>query len=97
MVNIKGLDKIEVLDALYQASHPQGMGMMHYIPGGLSDEDKNHLRNDCKNIGKFPYVDYLNGRVMKVDLNGDEFDERLFDRDCGAGSAHRAIVGLVKK
>jgi hypothetical protein len=97
MVNIKGLDKIEVLDALYQASHPQGMGMMHYVPGGLSDEDKVSIATEFDNSGKFPYIDYLNGRVMKVDLNGEEFDERLFDRDCGAGAAHRAIVGLVKK
>lgn len=37
------------------------------------------------------YFDYLQGRVMKVDLAGDELDPRLYDRDNGEGAARRAI------
>ena len=31
---------------------------------------------------------------MKVDINGDEFDPRLFDRDNGEGAAEKAIENL---
>ena len=40
------------------------------------------------------YFDHLHGRVMKVDINGDEFDPRLFDRNNGEGSAEKAIEKL---
>jgi len=32
-LNIAGMDKIEVLRALYSAARPLGMGRMHYTPG----------------------------------------------------------------
>ena len=40
------------------------------------------------------YFDYLYGRILKVDLSGDEFDERLYERDNGRDSAARAISFL---
>lgn len=33
-------------------------------------------------------------RVLKVDLSGEEFDERLYDRDCGEGAAQRAVDSI---
>lgn len=38
--------------------------------------------------------DYLNGRVMKIDLSGDSFDSWLFNRDNGEGAAEMAIQSL---
>lgn len=35
--------------------------------------------------------DYLNGRVLKVDLSGDRFDPWGYDRDNGQGSAQAAV------
>ena len=29
-----------------------------------------------------------------MDLSGDEFDERLYDRDCGEGAAQRAVDSI---
>ena len=37
------------------------------------------------------YFDYLQGRVMKVRIQGDELDPRLYDRDNGEGAAEQAI------
>ena len=45
-------------------------------------------------LEKYTQFDYLHGRVLKVDLSGDEFDERLYDRDCGAGAAQRAVDSI---
>lgn len=40
--------------------------------------------------------DYLQGRVMKVDLSEDTLDPWLYDRDNGQGAAERAIAEVRK-
>lgn len=45
-------------------------------------------------LEKGTYLGYVGGRVMKVELSGDEFDERLYDRDCGADAAQRAVDSI---
>jgi hypothetical protein len=91
MIDIKGLDKAAVLKALYDHSHVQGMGFMQAAPEGYVTVER--CRMLLENTG-YPYFDYLYGKVLKVDLSKDEFDERLYDRDCGPGAAQRAIDSL---
>lgn len=86
MVDIKGLDKARVLKALYDHSHVQGSGFLQAVPDGVVTVEY------CAGLlAKHSYFDYPHGRVLKVDLSGDEFDERLYDRDCGEGAAQRAV------
>ena len=86
MVDIKGLDKAKVLKALYDHSHVQGLGFMH-----AAEEGTVTVESCAELLEKYTQFDYLHGRVLKVDLSGDEFDERLYDRDCGEGAAQRAV------
>ena len=86
MVNIKGLDKARVLKALYEHSHVQGSGFLQAVPDGVVTVEHCEML-----LGSQTYFDYLYGRVMKVSLYGDEFDERLYDLDCGEGAAQRAV------
>ena len=86
MVDIKGLDKARVLKALYDHSHVQGSGFLQAVPDGVVT-----VEHCAGLLAKHSYFDYLHGRVLKVDLSGDEFDERLYDRDCGEGAAQRAV------
>lgn len=91
MINIKGLNKAEVLKALYDRSHVQGMGFLQAVPNGFVTVEH------CEELlRETTYFDYLYGKVLKVDLSGDKFDERLYDRDCGIGAARRAINSLRK-
>lgn len=90
MVSIKGLSKAKVLAALYNASHPQGMGFLQYTPGDMTEQEAQALLDQH---GHFSF-DYLKGRVMKVDIRSDELDERLYDRDNGPGAAQRAINSI---
>lgn len=88
-VDISGLNRADVLCALYNASRPQGMGFMHYTPQEMQCEEAEQLLSQTK------YFDYLKGRVMKVDLSSDtEFREALYDRDNGQGAAQRVIDSL---
>ena len=91
MIDIKGLNKAEVLKALYDHSHCQGASWLQAVPEGyVTLEHCEEVLQTCT------YFDYFYGRVLKVDLSGDSFDERLYDRDCGEGAARRAINSLRK-
>ncbi len=91
MIDISGLDKKSVLKALYASAKPLGMGIMHFKAGDLPDDEADAL------IGAEPgylYFDYLNGRLMKVDITGDSFSPDLYDRDNGHGAAAAAIDSI---
>lgn len=81
-------DKPAVLAALYNASRPLGMGALHYTPEPMTAEEAAAL------LEKYTYFDYLQGRVMKVDLSKDDFNPALYDRDNGPGAAAAAIEGI---
>ena len=87
-IDLKGLDKAAVLAALYNASQPQGRGFFAYKSEPMSVEEAQ------KHLERTQDFDYLNGRVMKVDLSGDVLDEWLYDRDNGQGAAEAAISSL---
>lgn len=95
-INFKamGLDRYEVLCALYNNSHPLGMGILHYTPGNLTvDEAKTLL---TQSMG---YADYVKGRVIKVKLpeGSVSFSPRLYDRDNGEGAALIALQEYAKQ
>mgnify|MGYP003406981958 CR=1 FL=1 len=85
MINISGKNKAKVLAALYNASHPQGLGILHLNPVDMDQKQAAELLKDRA------YFDYLMGRVMRVDLSGDSFDEWGYDRGNGIGAAQRAV------
>lgn len=92
VIDIEGLDKAEVLHALYHRSHVQGLGILQAIPAYTVED----ARRDLDEQPGY-YFDYLHGRVLKVDLFGDSFDSRLYDRDCGEGAAEAAINELRRR
>ena len=108
-IDIRGLDKADVLAALYNASRPQGLGWLHARMAGdvLSHEEaaklvEEHTRHDkaewrkkCGLPETTIYFDYVYGRVMKVELGGETFNPHLYDRDNGSGAACRALESLL--
>lgn len=85
-ISIAGMDKAAVLVALYNAAKPLGLGWLHYDSTPMPIESARKLLKSGQT-----YFDYVGGRVMKVDLSGDEFDSRLYDRDNGEGAAENAL------
>ena len=90
-ISLVGLNKAAVLAALYNASKPQGMGFMHYDPKPMTVGEAQQILD-----GGCTYFDYLKGRVMKVDLSGNEVNPWGYDRDNGQGMVARVIDGLRK-
>lgn len=106
-MDITGLNKAAVLAALYNGSKQQGMGFIHARGGeGMTVEqaqaeiDKGIAYGVCAGLSKEEaersalYFDYLHGRVLKVDLNGDDLYTGLYNRDNGKGAAERIIEEL---
>ena len=99
MIDIKGLDKAEVLYSLYHNSHAQGMSFLG-LPQTKEGFTLDRAREIIKERGYDPegenrpcclYFDYVEGHVIKCDITNDEFEEGLYDRDCGEGAAAKAI------
>lgn len=90
-IDIRGLDKAEVLKALFNNSKQQGMGFCD--PTGAVPMNIEDAR---QYVAKTYYFDYLRGRVMKVDIGGELLDPWLYDRDNGTGAAKRALAPLME-
>ena len=88
-INVKGLNRADVLAVLYNSSKPQMMGFMSYDPEPMTREGAQKLLDAGQT-----YFDYLNGRIMKIDLSEEEINTWLYDRDNGQGAAERAISSL---
>lgn len=95
-IDISKLDKAEVLAALYNASKMQGVSFLACERrGDMTKERAQEYIDECfKTPGRNLYFDYLNGRVMKINLGKDLLDVRFFDRDNGDGAAARALEPL---
>lgn len=86
-VLISNLDKAIVLMALYNASSVRGNGFLSnegYTTMEAEQASK-LLEDDDK------YFDYINGKVMKVDMGGDILDLCLYDHNNGDGAGLHAI------
>lgn len=88
-MNIKGLNKAAILASLYNSSQPLGLGILHYDPTPMTNEVAESL------LKEQTFFDYLKGRVMKVDLSGDELDTRAYNRDNGEKAAENAIAAIA--
>ncbi len=89
MINIKGLNKADVLKELYNNSKVQGLGFLQATGKDMTTEEAEKLLDYRTDF------DYLYGKIMKIDLSSDdEFNERFYDRDNGIGAAARAIERL---
>ena len=85
-IDLTGWDKADVLARLYNASRPQGLGIFRFDPTPMTTKEALEL------LKSSTYFDYLNGRVMKVDLSGDELNPNCYDRDNYPGAAADALT-----
>lgn len=90
-IDITGIPKPQLLAALFNASKQQGLGFLD--ASGAAQMTTVEAETAIKEYGA--NFDYLKGRVMKVDISGDELRVGLYDRDNGEGAAARAVGGIT--
>jgi hypothetical protein len=94
MINIKGIDKAELIAALYNGTPALGLGVLHDI-GTMSVEKAREVVAVCeKEYGGRLRFDYLLGHPLKCDVTSDEFEEVGYDRDAGRGAAALIVANL---
>jgi len=91
-IDITNLDKAALLQALFNRSKPLGLGFFNRNSNSeMTYEQAQRQISDNPRL----YFDYVNGRVIKIDLSGNDFDPYLYDRDNGgAGSAERVVESV---
>ena len=85
LVDISTKDKAEVLAALYNSAHPQGIGIFQYDPKPMSIEEARDL------LKEKTYFERLLGRGMKIDLESNEVPTLGYNMYYGEGAAERVI------
>jgi hypothetical protein len=82
-----GLDRADVVAALYNAAVPRGMGFLGYRPGPMSEED-------ARKIVAVEEFDYVGGRPLEVRFDGDDVDLSAYDDNFGHGTGELVIQML---
>lgn len=88
IINLDKYNKADVLAALYNNSHSQGLDTLQFNSTKLTRAEAAEL------LDNQTYFDYLYGRIMKVNLSGSTLDPYLYDRDNGEGAAQAAINSI---
>jgi hypothetical protein len=86
-IDVSDISPAELLAGLYNNARAQGMGFLQYKPEPMNAIEAAKLIGDKGRA----YFDYVQGRVMKVEINGKTLAPRLYDRDNGHGAALRAV------
>lgn len=87
-IDITGIDKATLLAGLYNNSKPLGLGFCD--PKSMKEMSYEEAEQWIKS-GR-SYFDYLNGRLMKVNLKGNELFTGYYDRDNGQGAALAVVT-----
>lgn len=86
-VNIQGLDKVELLHALWSNQKSASFFTMSGIPSPQFDHQE-------ANTAVLERIDYFCGRAIKCDLSKNEVDPGLYDRDAGQGTFEKIVNQL---
>lgn len=88
-ISLEGLNKAAVFASLFNRAKAQGLGFLHYNPELMTEDQAQERFGECDG-----YYDYVDGRVMKVDLSGDELETGPYNRDNGIDAAETVIKEL---
>lgn len=62
MIDVTSVDMVKFVQKVYELSQPQGMGMIHYQSGGLTDDEAKSLIQSDGTVS----MDYVKGRACKM-------------------------------
>ena len=85
-IDLKNMNKAEVLAKLFNASCPAGLGLFLGVAPDMTVHEAQALLDQGTT-----YFDYLKGRVLKIDLSQDTLDPFLYNRDNGYRAAEKAL------
>lgn len=93
-INIEGIDRASLIAELHNGTSPLGMGWLHAKPAMTAEQVAEQL-GDRLTKDEI-YLDYFNGRPLKVAIGKTTMTTRLYDRDAGHGRAAEIVTALRK-
>jgi hypothetical protein len=88
-IDIKGIDKAELLAGLFNRSKPLGLGFLQGTPQEMTVEEA----RDIIASGQLDF-DYLKGRPMKINIDGDTLNTWGYDGKLGKGVGQSVVEAL---
>lgn len=86
-IPIKGLDRVLLLRELWHNQQVHGMGVFGGGTAKWNEDTIKHAHEAVKG-----YIDYFQGRAIKMNLSGDCIDPWLYDRDTRV----KASITIIK-
>jgi hypothetical protein len=90
MLDISGLNKVELLKRLWEKQIVAGFFKFSGLPSPAFD------KKEAESAVKKGYIDYFCGRAIKTDLSKNEVDTWLYNRDAG-NNVFEEIVEVMRK
>ncbi len=95
MIDITGVNMIELVKKVYDLSRPQGLGFMHFNPEPMTDEQARDYINDDGTVN----MDYVSGRACKFHVRKEDdqyvIGDSWYDHDNDQLIALLAHVGIT--
>ena len=91
LIDIKGLNKGELLDALVQGTRYNGP---QFVFASEFGSYLSPIVNESEEKANTSYVDYYKNKPIKTDLRKDLIDPRLYDRDAGNGTFAKIVIKM---
>jgi hypothetical protein len=95
-IDITGLDKAELLAALYNNAKPRGLGFIHANASTMTKEKAKEYIAQKESNGWSLNFDYLEGRALKIDITKDKIFIKQYDNYNGDGLAKQTIEEVSK-
>ena len=87
-----------LLMGLYNASKQQGMGLLSLAgKSDLTPDQAQAILDGTDNYKGTYYFDYLNGRVLKIEIGGKTLNTKMYDRDNGENAVKNVITELYAR
>lgn len=93
-INITGVDLKKFVKEVYNLSQPQGLGILHYREGGLTDEEAESIL--AEGTPHHPVdMDYVHGRACKMVVFNN--DDKLTIPDRWYDHTDNQLIELLKR
>ena len=78
MIDVTEVNLVELVKAAYDLSRPQGLGILHFEEGFLTDEQAQELIDQTQSSSHAFALDYVKGRSVKLRARRDPENGKIF-------------------
>lgn len=95
IVDVSGIDRMDLLEALWKNAKPASFFTMNNVPSPYSSFSRELAKTEIWN----DYADYIQGRCIKVKIMSkqNQLDGRMYDSEHGQGSFEKIVSSLKNK